>query len=173
LTSANAANSGRPIHQLYPEHAKAHQRAGLSSSRLPTLRQVLNCRSGSQGRSRTRSATKSRAVFFCLGFSNFWKTRRQFMCYCGASVINTTYSGFEFRCLTAVSTIFESCFRGTLLRNVDSEDLRDRPCNCLGRSLVNPISTLVSHLYCVSSQARLATRSPYSDFLRRKGSPSQ
>jgi hypothetical protein len=73
-TSATAANLGRPMHQLYPEHAKALQRAGLSSSRLPTLRQVLDCRSGSQGRSRSRSATKSRAVFFCLGFSKFWKT---------------------------------------------------------------------------------------------------
>jgi hypothetical protein len=68
------ANLGRPMHQLYPEHAKALQRAGLSSNRLPTLRQVLDCRSGSQGRSRSRSATESRAVFFCLGFSKFWKT---------------------------------------------------------------------------------------------------
>jgi hypothetical protein len=50
------------------------QRAGLSSSRLPTLKQVLDCRSVSQGRSRSRSATKSRAAFFCLGFSKFWKT---------------------------------------------------------------------------------------------------
>jgi hypothetical protein len=38
------------------------------------LRQVLDCRSGSRGRSPSRSATKSRAVFFCLGFSKFWKT---------------------------------------------------------------------------------------------------
>jgi hypothetical protein len=74
LTTATAAILGRPMHQLYPEHAKALQRAGLSSSCLPTLRQVLDCRSGSQGRSRSRSATKSRAVFFCLGFSKFWKT---------------------------------------------------------------------------------------------------
>jgi hypothetical protein len=72
LTSTTAANLGRPMHQLYPEHAKALQRAGWSSSRLPTLRQVLDCRSGSQGRSRSRSALKSRAVFFCLGFSKFW-----------------------------------------------------------------------------------------------------
>jgi hypothetical protein len=74
LTSATAANLGRPMHQLYPEYAKSLQCAGLSSSRLPTLRQVIDCRSGSQGRSRSRSATKSRAVFYCLGFSKFWKT---------------------------------------------------------------------------------------------------
>jgi hypothetical protein len=111
LTSATAANLGRPMHQLYPEHTKALQRAGLSSNRLPTLRQVLDCRSGSQDRSRSRSATKSRAVFSVLVSPNFG--RLQFMCYCGASVINTTYSGFEFRCLTTVSAIFESYFRGT------------------------------------------------------------
>jgi hypothetical protein len=68
LTSATAANLGHPIHQLYPEHAKALQRAGLSSSRLPTLKQVLDCRSGSQGCSRSRSATKSRAVFLLFWF---------------------------------------------------------------------------------------------------------
>jgi hypothetical protein len=72
LTSATAANLGRPMHQLYPEHAKALQRAGLSSSRLPTLRQVLDCRSGSQGRSRSRSATKiSSGVFLSWFLQNF------------------------------------------------------------------------------------------------------
>jgi hypothetical protein len=36
LTPATEANLGRPMHQLYPEHAEALQRAGLSSGRLPT-----------------------------------------------------------------------------------------------------------------------------------------
>jgi hypothetical protein len=40
--SATAANLGCPMHQLYPEHAKALQHAGLSGSHFPTLKQVLD-----------------------------------------------------------------------------------------------------------------------------------
>jgi hypothetical protein len=124
LTSATAANLGRPMHQLYPEHAEALQRAGLSSSRLPTLRQVFDCRSGSQGRSRSRSATKSRAAFFCLGFSKFWKTPIQ----------PTLASSFDvLPAFQHSSRVISGHLNKVLLRNVDSEDLRDRPSNCPGR----------------------------------------
>jgi hypothetical protein len=74
LTSATAANLGCPMHQLYPEHAKALQHAGLSGSRLLTLKQVLDSRSGTPRQSCSQSRKKSRTVFLCLGYSRFWKT---------------------------------------------------------------------------------------------------
>jgi hypothetical protein len=74
LVSATAANLGCPMHQLYPGHAKALQHAGLSGSHFPTLKQVLHSRSGVPHQSRSRSGKKSRVVFFCLGYSRFWKT---------------------------------------------------------------------------------------------------
>jgi hypothetical protein len=74
LTSATAANIGCPMHQLYPEHAKALQHAGSSGSRFLTLKQVLDSRSGTLRQSCSRSGKKSRAVFFRRGYSSFWKT---------------------------------------------------------------------------------------------------
>jgi hypothetical protein len=60
------------MHQLYPEHAKALKHAGLSGNHFPTLKQVLDSRSVAPRCS--RSGKKSPAVFFCLGYSRFWKT---------------------------------------------------------------------------------------------------
>jgi hypothetical protein len=131
LTSATAANLGRPMHQLYPEHAEALQRAG--SSHLPTLKQVLDCRSGSQGRS--RSATKSRAVFFCLGFSKFWKTPIHVLLRYLRSQHNLLWHrvSMSYHRFNNLRELFQGHLNKVLLRNVDSEDLRDRPCNCPGR----------------------------------------
>jgi hypothetical protein len=135
LTLATAANFVRPMHQLYPEHAKALQRVGLSSSLLPTFRQVLDCRTGSQGLSRSRSATKSGAVFFCLGFSKFGKTPFHLL----LRRLRNKYNLLWFRVSMSshrFNNLRELCqghLNKVLLRNVDSEDLRDRPCNCPGR----------------------------------------
>jgi hypothetical protein len=135
LTSATAANWGRPMHQLYPEHAEALQRAGLNSSRLPTLRQVLDCRSGSQGRSPSRSATKSRVVFFCLGFSKFCKTPIHVLLRRLRSIQNLLWLrvSMSYHRFNNLRQLFQGHLNKVLLRNVDSEDLRDRPCTCPGR----------------------------------------
>jgi hypothetical protein len=132
LTSATAANLGRPMHQLYPEHAEALQRAGLSSSRLPTLKQVLDCTSGSQGRSRSRSATKSPAVFVCLGFSKFWKTPIHVLLRRLRNKHNLLWLrvSMSYHSFNNLRELFLGHLKKVLLRNVDSEDPRDRPCNC-------------------------------------------
>jgi hypothetical protein len=51
--SATAANLGCPMYQLYPEHEKAVQHAGLSGSHLPTLKHVLDSKSGAPRQSRS------------------------------------------------------------------------------------------------------------------------
>jgi hypothetical protein len=63
--------------------------------------------------------------------------RRQFTCYCGAFIIHTTLLwlrvSMPYHRFNNLREIFQGHLNNVLLRNVDSEDLRDRPCNCPGR----------------------------------------
>ena len=132
LTSATAATLGRAMHLLYPNHAKALQQAGLSCATLPTLKQVLDRPRGSSNRSRRKSAKKSRAVFFCLGFSRFWKTPihvllRRLRNKHELRWLRVTMSYHRFRNLRE---LFQGHLNDALLKNVVSEDYCDRPCNC-------------------------------------------
>jgi hypothetical protein len=129
LMSATAANLGCPMHQLNPEHAKALQHAGLSGSRFPTLKQVLDSRSGFPRQSRSRSGKKSRAVFFCRGYSRFWKTpihvllRRLHNKYNLHWLrVTMSYHGFN-----NLQEMFQGHLNRVLMKNVESEDYRDRP----------------------------------------------
>ena len=135
LTSATTANLGCPMDQLYPEHAKALQHAGLSGSRFPTLQQVLDSRSGAPRQSRSRSGKKSRAVFFCLGYSRFWKTPihvvlRRLRNKHNLLWLRVTMSYHRFNNLREM---FQGHLNRVLMKNVDSKDYCDRPCNCRGR----------------------------------------
>jgi hypothetical protein len=126
------------MHQLYPEHAKALQHAGLSGSRFPTLKQVLDRRSGAPRQSLSRSGKKSRAVFFCLGYSRFWKTPIHVLLRCLPNKYNllwlrVTMSYHRFNNLREK---FQGHLNRVLMKNVESEDYRDRPCNCPGRDAV-------------------------------------
>jgi hypothetical protein len=125
-TSATAAkNLGCPMHQLYPEHAKALQHAGLSGSRLPTLKQVLDSRSGAPRQSHSRSVKTSRAVFFCLGYSRFWKTPIHVLLQHLRNKFNllwlrVTMSYYRFNHLREM---FQGHLNQVFMKNVESEDL--------------------------------------------------
>jgi hypothetical protein len=135
LASATAASLGRSMHQLYPEHAKALQHAGLSGSCLPTLKHVLDSRSGAPHQPRYWSGKKSRAVFFCLGYSWLWNTpihvllRRLHNKY-NLLWLRVTMSYHHFNNLREM---FQGYRNQVLIKNVKSKDFRDRPCNCPGR----------------------------------------
>jgi hypothetical protein len=125
------------------------------------LKQVLDCRSGSQGRSRSRSATKSRAVFFCLGFSKFWKTpihvllRRRNKHNLLWLRVSMSYHRFN-----NLRELFQGHLNEVLLRYVVSEDLRDRPCNCPGRGSCryNNVCRKALIVYKVGSSITLVQR---------------
>jgi hypothetical protein len=121
--SATAAYLGCTMHQLYPEHAKALQHAGLSGSRLPTLKHVLDSRSGTPRQSYSQSRKKSKAVFFCLGYSRFWKTPIHVLLQCLCIKYN-------------LLQMFQGHLNQVLMKNVESEDYRDCPCNCPGRGAI-------------------------------------
>jgi hypothetical protein len=108
LTSATVADLGRPMHQLYPEHWKALQHAGLCGICLRTLKQVLDSISGASCQSRSRCLEQCFSVLVIPDSG-----RLQSMCCYDAFVTNTIYFGFESQCLTTVSAIFMTCFRGT------------------------------------------------------------
>jgi hypothetical protein len=124
------------MHQLYPEHAKALQHAGLNGSHFPTLKQVLDSRSGALRQSRSRSGKKSRAVFFCLGYSRFWNTpihvllRRLCNKY-NLLWLRVTMSCHRFK--NNLCEMFQGHLNRVLMKSVELEDYCDRPCNCPGR----------------------------------------
>jgi hypothetical protein len=117
----------------------ARIRGYVKNTKIHTSRKmhisVLDCTSGSQGRSRSRSATKSRAVFFCLGFSKFWKTTIHVLLRRLRNKHNLLWLrvSMSFHRFSNLRELFQGHLNKILLRNVDSEDLRDRPCNCPGR----------------------------------------
>jgi hypothetical protein len=99
------------MHQVYPEHAKALQHAGLSGSRLPTLKQVLDSRSGTRVNLILDLGRSLKRCFSVLVIPD--SGILQSMCCCDAFITNTIYFGFKSQFLTTVSTVFARCFRGT------------------------------------------------------------
>jgi hypothetical protein len=134
LTSATAATLGCPMHQLYPEHMKALQHAGLSGSHLPTLKQVLDSRTGTPHQSCSQSGKKSRAVVFCLGYSRFWKTPIHVLLRRLRNKYNLLWLRVTMPChrFNNLLEMFQGHLNRVLMKNVESEDYRDRPCNCPG-----------------------------------------
>lgn len=130
LTSATAANLGRPMHQLYPEHTKALQQAGLSGPVLPTMKQVLD-RSRSTNRNRRKSAS-SRSVFFCIGYSKFWKTPIHVLLRRLRNKYNLRWLrvSMSYHRFSNLRELFQGHLNKVLLENVVSIDYCDRPCNC-------------------------------------------
>jgi hypothetical protein len=111
------------MHQLYPEHAKALQHAGLSGSRFSTLKQVLDSRSGALRQSRSHSGKKSQAVVFCLGDSRFWKTPIHVLLRCLRNKYNLLWLRvtMSYHCFNNLRAMFQGHLnRVLIIRNLNN-----------------------------------------------------
>jgi hypothetical protein len=79
LTTINGSNADESLENLYPTHVEKLRSAGLISGKIPSLGEQL-CHMDEQEdqvtaqKTKRRKRDRKRAIYFKLGFSNFWRT---------------------------------------------------------------------------------------------------
>jgi hypothetical protein len=76
LTSLTKNSRYKYIQDLYPWHHQALELAGLAPAYVPTLQEVLDLNKEKDKRKEEKDKQdkqRNRSVYFCIGFSNFWK----------------------------------------------------------------------------------------------------
>jgi hypothetical protein len=76
LTSLMNGSRYKSIEDLYPLHHQALKSVGLAPKHIPTLQEVLHLNHGKEKRKeekKERDKQRNRSVYFCLGYSKFWK----------------------------------------------------------------------------------------------------
>jgi hypothetical protein len=136
LTAASTENQGRPIASIHPTHFNALHHANLwaVNTNKPTLSKPQQSNKIAEAKltKKTKDKDNNRNVFFCLGYSTFWKkplhtiiTRLKRKHDLPWLRFSMSYHRFP-----NLSDIFESHPSAKMIEDVELVDFLTRTCNC-------------------------------------------
>jgi hypothetical protein len=133
-------NRHKNLEQLYPLHIQALNKAKLIEGPIPTLGQEwekYNSKRDSQTPLNSRmekqkARNRMRAIFFCVGFSNVWKTpiHRTLSDLAKKFDLPWLRVSMSYHRFTNLRELFQGDMSAKLTREVISLDLQCEPCNC-------------------------------------------
>lgn len=137
LTTVTKENGDKPLNEIYPNHFKALEHAGLIEEKVPTLREELakkpaetNYRKKSQN-----NRNRKRACYFCVGYSKAWtrpihQTIKEVKDRYKLGWLRVSMSYHRFNNLRE---LLQGDMSGKINKGIVSLDFQTLECNCLKR----------------------------------------